>query len=176
VCVYVIGYDDDKAQGPLHLPHSFIFLVPSTTTVIIIMSGTTLYGNFHNYYKFNAVEERLRCITEGSQCLRCIAQEHMGASEPFTMLDLGCNEGDVSLAMIAIMRELLRSQRQAPLDPSNSIVAEPVIRASGIDLDGELISRAVNKNTRPEELSFEVVDLTNELAFRTYVQSFLGSC
>jgi hypothetical protein len=93
----------------------------------IVMSSTTLFGNFHNYYAFNAVSERLRCITDGSNCLQDMAVSHTQANnKPFTVLDLGCNEGDVSLAMFDIMASHLATA--SPAHPCE-------LRIAGVDFD-----------------------------------------
>ncbi|KAJ0394047.1 hypothetical protein P43SY_000968 [Pythium insidiosum] len=57
-------------------------------------------GNFHTYYSFNPANERLRFMdTETRQALRHGLLRAGGSSESATILDVGCNEGDLTIGL-----------------------------------------------------------------------------
>jgi SAM-dependent methyltransferase len=86
------------------------------------------YGNFHNYYNFHPVSERLQHLPAGM--FKAI-WESDGCGKIFAMLDVGCNEGDLTI--------------QLALLASKELPDHVTVRSLGIDLDGELINRANNK-------------------------------
>ena len=52
------------------------------------------HGNFHNYYAFHSIDERISMIPQG--CFYSI-WESLGKPSKFCMLDVGCNEGSLTL-------------------------------------------------------------------------------
>ena len=68
--------------------------------------GEALFGNFHNYYSFNAVEERIEPLVE-SRFFEALQLDRSSSSSssslsprsPLLLLDVGCNEGNVSVAI-----------------------------------------------------------------------------
>lgn len=54
-----------------------------------------LSGNFHTYYKFNPTEERMQYLPEN-----LASQIIQSGSSDFSLLDIGCNEGDLTIALL----------------------------------------------------------------------------
>lgn len=93
--------------------------------------GDADFGNFHNYYAFNKVSERLDRLQE-SGCLGQIAHHHLstGRDRPLTFLDVGCNEGRVTEGFLKALKH-------------HSSVDDPcAVIALGVDIDSELVKRA----------------------------------
>ena len=93
------------------------------------MSGFAPFGNFWNYYQFNKVDERLQYINI-KDVLRAIAPKE---GEQMSILDVGCNEGDLTIAVSQLLLD------QATISPQN-------LHILGIDLDHQLIERAKQKS------------------------------
>lgn len=102
------------------------------------------HGNFHNYYAFNPAEERTRLLP--ADLVPRLVASAVGAggaasaggaagadadAPVLSVLDVGCNEGDLSLAMA----DALRAGGAAR------------VRLLGVDVDEVLISRAADKVT-----------------------------
>lgn len=98
------------------------------------------FGNFHNYYEFHETLSRMSAIFEGSILAMW---KSLSCPDVFSVLDVGCNEGNLTIEMLRICREQLPS--------TVSVVAV------GIDIDRELIERAKSKNSDPN-LQFYTVN------------------
>jgi SAM-dependent methyltransferase len=110
------------------------------------------FGNFHSYYSFHPVHERLRHLPKGM--FRAIWDSD-GCQGKFAVLDIGCNEGDLTIAMML----LAASELPATVD----------VCALGIDMDDELIKRARCKSESPGEafpsnchIQFEVYNIMDK--------------
>lgn len=86
------------------------------------------FGNFHNYYDFHETLSRMSVMFEGSMLK---LWRSMNCPDVFSILDVGCNEGNLTAEMLRISRE--------------QIPDTVTIVAVGIDIDEELISRAKSK-------------------------------
>jgi 2-polyprenyl-3-methyl-5-hydroxy-6-metoxy-1,4-benzoquinol methylase len=83
------------------------------------------HGNFHNYYSFHPPTERTSMFPSGW------FREHydaLGRLDQFAILDVGCNEGNLSYAVLE------KAKGELPENVHCSV--------TGIDLDAELINRA----------------------------------
>ncbi|XP_066528997.1 pre-miRNA 5'-monophosphate methyltransferase [Hoplias malabaricus] len=109
--------------------------------------GAAPFGNFMNYYSFNPPENRLTLIPPTLLQELGLSPE----SEPVLLLDVGCNSGDLS---IALFKHILQDR------PSHSQL--PNIHLLGFDLDQDLISRAQISNPFPENIQFIPLDITQE--------------
>eukprot|EP00124_Ichthyophonus_hoferi_P006058 Ihof_evm1s1162 gene=Ihof_evmTU1s1162 len=90
------------------------------------------YGNFHNYYEFNPAAERLRFLydtPEGQDLKNNLLSSSQG---PITALDVGCNEGDLTLSLYDW---LTNSSAKEETDT-------PHVIGLGVDIDRKLIERA----------------------------------
>lgn len=97
--------------------------------------GAARYGNFINYYTFNPPENRLRNIPDDLVSMLDIPDC------PITVLDVGCNAGDLTAAMF------------------HQIFKDVDVRMLGVDLDSQLVDRARDKFTITDRLEFRTVDL-----------------
>lgn len=88
-----------------------------------------VYGNFQSYYNFHPARARSALFPENLFSLLWKAQ---GCPEVFTIFDIGCNEGDLTLLLLRLARE------QLPDDASIEVV--------GVDIDSNLIERANKKS------------------------------
>ena len=128
------------------------------------------FGNFHSYYRFHPVTERTQYFTTG---MFSTIWEADGKPPCFTMLDVGCNEGDLTIEMA------LLATKDLPKHVS--------VKVLGLDLDSELISRASIKldamrhsSSLPSNctIEFNTCNLTLPASYSEdgVVQTFLQSC
>jgi hypothetical protein len=108
-----------------------------------------VYGNFRQYYTFHPASSRLDVLPKG--CFRQLWESH-GCPSAFSICDVGCNEGELSLAMW----ERARSE----LPPQTEVVL------LGVDIDPLLIARAIKRaatttGTSPY-LHFAAIDVMDE--------------
>jgi SAM-dependent methyltransferase len=98
--------------------------------------GAAQFGNFHQYYEFNHENKRLDLIPAslGADILRNFSSE-------FTFLDIGCNEGNLTLGLAQKLKAGFIET--LGLDTTS-------VTAVGVDIDGELIRRAVIKGQARE--------------------------
>lgn len=102
------------------------------------------FGNFHQYYDFHPIRERLSML-EG-----VLDEVVSNAGTTFEYLDVGCNEGDLTLGIgEALRHRMLQSPR--PEGASGQLV-----RVHGLDIDPVLIERARKKSMKGVEAIFEV--------------------
>ena len=83
------------------------------------------FGNFHNYYEFHETLSRITVILEGVVVKIWRA---LDCPDTFTILDIGCNEGNLTAEMLRLVQQQL---------PETVTVV-----AVGIDIDDALIERA----------------------------------
>jgi ribosomal protein L11 methylase PrmA len=93
------------------------------------------YGNYHKYYSFHPASSRMDIIKSYGLYLKVwVAQ---GEPAVFSILDVGCNEGDLSM-------EVLR-QARSELPPTVKCVL------LGIDIDPSLIELAVTTHSNNQK-------------------------
>ena len=88
-----------------------------------------IYGNFHKYYSFHPPGSRTEMFPKD---LFSVLWKSQGSPSTFRMLDVGCNEGDLTIMLCQLAREQLSSD-------------DVFVEAYGIDMDIELIQRAKKK-------------------------------
>lgn len=116
-----------------------------------------VYGNFHNYYSFNAVNERMQFLPDllplllsnpsactTSSTIATTATPSTALPATFSYLDVGCNEGDVTLHCAAAFREMFIREQQA-VRGAQEHYRQARIRGVGVDIDAALIRRANSK-------------------------------
>ena len=105
-------------------------------------------GNFPKYYDFNPVAERMKMlpdrVCDWSSCYKLCENERMG--EYLSVLDLGCNAGDLSLQLF---------ERIAAAGARNKIKTILV----GVDVDENLIARAQEKAVEYSDVKFVAGDV-----------------
>jgi len=98
-------------------------------------AGGAPFGNFHQYYQFNSVPERLAKIPSGlaAELLRG-SRAALDRENDFFVLDVGCNEGDLIVELVKHLEDDLKA------------LGFPIsLRCLGIDIDPTLIQRALLK-------------------------------
>ncbi|MBN3310067.1 BN3D2 methyltransferase, partial [Amia calva] len=121
--------------------------------------GAAPYGNFINYYDFNPPENRLSLIP--ATLLQDLGYS-AAASGPILTLDVGCNSGDLS---VALYRHLVGHMEGA---------GDPQLYMLGCDLDEVLIQRAQQANPFPQTVNFISLDITQEQACRAQLGGYLS--
>ena len=100
------------------------------------------FGNFHSYYTFHEQQSRTKLIPPNFFASLWKAQ---GCPATFSMIDIGCNEGNLTLELY---------DRAVAELPSHVLCL-----VLGIDLDSDLIERANGKICDISNVSFSAVDI-----------------
>lgn len=120
------------------------------------------HGNFKHYYEFhNSTRERFKGIAERS--FYQLWQE-LGAPLEFSILDIGCNEGNLTAELLQLV--------QSELPP------HVVCTACGIDFDKSLIDVALQRYEATPNLHFFVVNVMESNSWESFVvnhQEYLKS-
>lgn len=135
------------------------------------------YGNFHNYYTFHPVANRTEHIKE---MLTFIANRWKSVSpdndkELFRYIDIGCNEGDLTLEIARLLSDHLStplSNEPEQIENGTAITSQHTgenVVCIGLDLDADLIRRAQIKVEQDTKLllpkiqaEFSVLDVLHE--------------
>jgi len=100
--------------------------------------GAARFGNFINYYQFNPPSARLSLLPRD-----LLGQLSLPATAAaVTVLDVGCNAGDLT---VGLYEQLAGRER--------------CVSVLGVDLDPQLVERAVQHNPHPSNISFITCDL-----------------
>ncbi|NXW78149.1 BN3D2 methyltransferase, partial [Hirundo rustica] len=125
--------------------------------------GAAPYGNFPNYSRFHPPEERVSLLPHG--LLRSLFPT---ATRPLLGLDVGCNSGELS---VALYQHLLGLQDgdSSPEQPG----AEKELKLLCCDIDPELIRRAQQRSPFPASISFASLDIMDSSAREPFLSSYL---
>jgi SAM-dependent methyltransferase len=104
-----------------------------------------VYGNFNNYYTFHPSEARVKLFPTN---IFEILWKSQGSPDVFTILDVGCNEGDLSLEIYS------RAKLELPINVQIYMI--------GIDIDVELITKAKSKVIDIEHCIFLQADVMSK--------------
>lgn len=105
--------------------------------------GAVRFGNFINYYKFHPPENRIGLLPTN------IWSTILNENRNNYILDIGCNAGDLTIAIYNFLK-----------NTSTSIE----FRMLGIDIDPILIERALEQNTS-KNITFECSDIMSDSDF-----------
>lgn len=110
------------------------------------------YGNYHDYYSFHPSTVRTSLLPIGIfNDIWLNRDDNNNGSKVFNVLDVGCNEGNLTVDMYNRIRSEL----------SNDVT----INVTGIDIDPVLIQRANNKNNilsnSNDSIQFLTIDIMN---------------
>ena len=121
------------------------------------VDGGHRLGNFPNYYKFHPVEQRLKLFPPN---LFVALFQALGSPRALFLLDVGCNEGDLSIALYHhVKRELGTST---------------TVRILGTDIDTTLVNRAVEKSKDiAADVSFIAMDYMEEQTSKYKLDEYL---
>uniref|UniRef100_UPI003AAEC671 pre-miRNA 5'-monophosphate methyltransferase n=1 Tax=Centroberyx gerrardi TaxID=166262 RepID=UPI003AAEC671 len=124
--------------------------------------GAAPYGNFINYYTFNPPENRLSLIP------KTLIQDLVYSDSHGTtlMLDVGCNSGELSVALYRHLQQKPRSEEDTK--------AAGTLHLLGFDLDESLIRRAQQTNPLPTNISFIPLDITEDTESRSQLEGYLN--
>ncbi|KAK2513789.1 Bcdin3d [Columba guinea] len=126
--------------------------------------GAAPYGNFPNYSRFHPPEGRVRLLPAG--LLRSLFP---AAARPLLGLDVGCNSGELS---VALYRHLLGLQEgEGSLDQP---AAGKDLNLLCCDIDPLLIERAQQFSPFPASISFANLDIMDSAAREPFLSSYLG--
>lgn len=113
--------------------------------MLVIDGNGHKFGNFHSYYTFHEDQSRTKLIPENFFLSLWRLQ---GEPETFSILDVGCNEGNLTIELYH------KAVSELP-----SHVCCLVL---GIDMDDILIDRAIKKAESIDNVSFCTVNIMNE--------------
>lgn len=119
--------------------------------------GAVQYGNFMNYYQFHSAIERVKLLPNKSVWLPPKETESRCETEPYLVLDVGCNCGDFT----QLLQTFLEEELHRP------------VHVLGVDIDERLIERAKETNTCPQKISYFSADVLDAAAFDTIALDFL---
>jgi hypothetical protein len=106
-----------------------------------------LLGNYHKYYTFHSVQSRTDLLKDTT--LFSSLWESCGSPDQFVYLDIGCNEGDLTISVAQLIQ--------------NELPAHVEVIIVGVDLDHSLTQLANDKltgNTLFQKSRFYGVDFT----------------
>ncbi|XP_054033320.1 RNA 5'-monophosphate methyltransferase [Dryobates pubescens] len=126
--------------------------------------GAAPYGNFPNYSRFHPPEERLRLLPPG--LLRSLLP---AGPRPLLALDVGCNSGELS---VALYRHLLDLPEGAA-GPAQPPAAGGELQLLGCDIDPGLVARAQRGSPFPGSISFATLDIMEPGARAALLGPFL---
>ena len=120
--------------------------------------GAARYGNFINYYTFNPPENRLKHIPD-------TLLANLGVTDsPICILDIGCNAG-VSASFNCLIHILLQTIMGLLQDLTSALFRSfgtADVRMLGVDLDQQLVDRAVQNFTVEDRLQFQHLDIMSD--------------
>ncbi|XP_041097432.1 pre-miRNA 5'-monophosphate methyltransferase [Polyodon spathula] len=134
--------------------------------------GAALFGNFINYYSFNPPENRLSLIP--ASLLQELGYSRAADRAPLLMLDVGCNSGDLSIALYRHLLGLEDGSSQP--GAGGALGGRKQLHLLGCDLDETLIQRAQEGNPFPETVTFLPLDITDRGAREEVLGSYLARC
>ena len=124
--------------------------------------GGHLLGNFKNYYAFHPVEQRLKLFPQN---FFVNLHESLGFPRELFLLDVGCNEGDLSIAIYFQAKDELATAAR-----------ECVVKMLGTDIDTVLISRAIEKSEYVKaDVHFIAMDFMDQVSIgklRSYLEQY----
>ncbi|KAM8990628.1 RNA 5'-monophosphate methyltransferase [Ara ararauna] len=126
--------------------------------------GAAPYGNFPNYSRFHPAEGRVRLLPRG--LLRSLFPAPPG---PLLGLDVGCNSGELS---VALYRHLLGLQESK--GSRDEPAAGKDLNLLCCDIDPVLIERAQQCSPFPASISFAELDIMDSSARDSFLSSYLG--
>jgi SAM-dependent methyltransferase len=114
--------------------------------------GSSQFGNFINYYNFHPPENRINLFPDINwDDIRTSEGNH----QPFLVLDVGCNSGNLTLSIYKYLTQHIDRE----------------IQVLAVDIDPALIARAVEANEHPNSIEYQSLDImTNQ---ESVIEEFL---
>jgi SAM-dependent methyltransferase len=128
----------------------------------VLVVSAHKYGNYHKYYTFHPSTTRSSFFARDDMLFKL--WEGQGRPEVFRVLDIGCNEGNLT---VDILEE---AKRQLPAGVS--------CVALGVDIDANLIDLANAKyasNSTKDTVTFKALDFMDTTATEEYIKEYATS-
>ena len=148
-----------QPSKPIHFDTKQIILIFSGKMESVLDISAHKYGNYHKYYTFHPSSTRSSFFSRDNILLQI--WEGQGQPDVFSILDIGCNEGNLSMDVLS------EAKRQLP-DHVKCVLL-------GIDVDSSLIGLANNKYVTADSscpITFETVNFMDETESKTFMKSY----
>ncbi|KAL4701349.1 hypothetical protein H8959_015353 [Pygathrix nigripes] len=129
----------------------------------VLEPGAAPFGNFPHYSRFHPPEQRLRLLPP--ELLRQLFPQSP-ENGPILGLDVGCNSGDLSVALYKHFLSLP--------DGETCSDASRELRLLCCDIDPVLVKRAEKECPFPDALTFITLDFMNQRKRKVLLSSFLS--
>ncbi|KAM4882770.1 LOW QUALITY PROTEIN: RNA 5'-monophosphate methyltransferase [Thomomys bottae] len=130
----------------------------------VLEPGAAPFGNFPHYSRFHPPEQRL-CLLPPELLRRLFPPEEGPETRPIVGLDVGCNSGDLS---VALYKHFLSLDEETCSDASREL------RLLCCDIDPVLVERAEKECPFPDALTFITLDFMNQRTRKVLLTSFLS--
>uniref|UniRef100_A0A8C5KHS2 RNA methyltransferase n=1 Tax=Jaculus jaculus TaxID=51337 RepID=A0A8C5KHS2_JACJA len=130
----------------------------------VLEPGAAPFGNFSHYSRFHPPEQRLRLLPP--ELLRQLFPPEGPAARPILGLDVGCNSGELSVAMYKHFLSLR--------DGETCSDASGEFRLLCCDIDPVLVERAEKGCPFPDALTFITMDFMSQRTRKALLSSFLS--
>ncbi|XP_070266373.1 RNA 5'-monophosphate methyltransferase [Myotis yumanensis] len=129
----------------------------------VLEPGAAPFGNFPHYSRFHSPEQRLRLLPP-----ELLSRLFPPGPEkkPILGLDVGCNSGDLSVALYKHFLFLRDGETHSD--------ASRELRLLCCDIDPVLVERAKKECLFPDALTFITLDFMNQRSRKVLLSSFLG--
>ncbi|XP_012786334.2 RNA 5'-monophosphate methyltransferase [Ochotona princeps] len=129
----------------------------------VLEPGAAPYGNFPHYSRFHPPEQRLRLLP--SELLRRLFPPEGPDTRPILGLDVGCNSGDLSVALYKHFLSLHDGETGSEALDLHLLCC---------DIDPDLVERAEKECPFPNALTFITLDFMNQKTRKVLLSSFLN--
>lgn len=128
--------------------------------------GAAPFGNFPHYYRFHPPGDRLQLLSPELKTRLPEAEW----SRPLLCLDVGCNSGDLSVALY----RLLMGFQDNETAPALSVDDLRHVQLLCCDIDATLIQKAKETNPFPDSISYSCLNIMDAVARQEVFDSFLA--
>ncbi|XP_058164245.1 RNA 5'-monophosphate methyltransferase [Dasypus novemcinctus] len=130
----------------------------------VLEPGAAPFGNFPHYSRFHPPELRLRLLPP--ELLQRLFPNESPNPRPILGLDVGCNSGELSVALYKHFLSLRDGEAHAD--------AARELRLLCCDIDPVLVARAEKESPFPGALTFITLDFMNQRTRKVLLSSFLS--
>uniref|UniRef100_A0A8D2J0E5 RNA methyltransferase n=1 Tax=Varanus komodoensis TaxID=61221 RepID=A0A8D2J0E5_VARKO len=131
----------------------------------VLPGGAAPFGNFPDYSRFHPPEGRVRLLP-AALLSELFPNPRTG---PLLGLDVGCNSGELSIALYRHLSELQESK----ISPEHSMAGKD-LRLLCCDIDAGLIERAKQCSPFPGSISYATLDIMDSSAREALLSCYLS--